>query len=385
MAMYKVPQDVEAEDKFLGPLTFKQFLFGGGALVLGYVMFITLTTQKYVLSAIFFPFFAVFAMLAFPWSKDQPTELWLASRIRFMFIPRKRIWNQSGVKDLVQITVPKREVHVYTDGLSQDQVRSRLSALASVVDTRGWAVKNSLYARAAQTQADDSDRLVMKAPTIDENMAIVNSTVDVMDSNSNPIAHQFDDLIVVAEDKHRKQTMEIVEKARTHAHEAGQAKDFPINTAADLNSPQDSWIQATQSPLPQDMSALKATLPTQGVPTMGMGIATAQNSPTSAEEKVLEQVHRKQQKEQDILSHSHLRVVDPVYDSSGTSPLAMSDPAAATAQISDDNSQQQSASTTPVNPAILDLAHNDDLSVETLARQAQKGNLGDDEVIITLR
>jgi hypothetical protein len=27
MAVHKVPQDVEADDKFLGPLSFKQFLF----------------------------------------------------------------------------------------------------------------------------------------------------------------------------------------------------------------------------------------------------------------------------------------------------------------------------------------------------------------------
>jgi hypothetical protein len=44
----------------------------------------------------------------------------------------------------------------------------------------------------------------------------------------------------------------------------------------------------------------------------------------------------------------------------------------------------------PINPApkpaILELAHNDDLSVATIARQANKANhLGDDEVVISLR
>jgi len=40
MAVYKVPQDVEADDKFLGPLSFKQFLFAGGALISGYLTFL---------------------------------------------------------------------------------------------------------------------------------------------------------------------------------------------------------------------------------------------------------------------------------------------------------------------------------------------------------
>jgi hypothetical protein len=60
---------------------------------------------------VFLPFFIFFTALAFPWSKDQPTEIWLASRIRFFLVPHKRIWNQTGMKDLVTITVPKREVH----------------------------------------------------------------------------------------------------------------------------------------------------------------------------------------------------------------------------------------------------------------------------------
>ncbi len=37
MATYKVIQDIEAEDKFLGPLTLKQFIFGAAAVFFGYL------------------------------------------------------------------------------------------------------------------------------------------------------------------------------------------------------------------------------------------------------------------------------------------------------------------------------------------------------------
>ena len=42
MAQYKVPQDVEAEDKLLGPFTFRQFIYlmiAGGLIAVGFLLF----------------------------------------------------------------------------------------------------------------------------------------------------------------------------------------------------------------------------------------------------------------------------------------------------------------------------------------------------------
>ena len=39
MAVYKVIQDIEAEDKLLGPLTLKQFIFGAVAVGFAFVAF----------------------------------------------------------------------------------------------------------------------------------------------------------------------------------------------------------------------------------------------------------------------------------------------------------------------------------------------------------
>ncbi len=93
----------------------------------------------------------------------QPNEVWLAAQIRFFIKPRRRIWNQDGAKDLVRVIAPKREVHHYTDGLSQNEVKSRLSALASMMDTRGWAVKN---VSAAQQDTTTNDRLVATSSSL---------------------------------------------------------------------------------------------------------------------------------------------------------------------------------------------------------------------------
>ncbi len=43
---------------------------------------------------------------------------------------------------MVTVTAPHTEEHVFTDGLSSVEIKSRLKALASTIDSRGWAVKN---------------------------------------------------------------------------------------------------------------------------------------------------------------------------------------------------------------------------------------------------
>jgi hypothetical protein len=72
----------------------------------------------------------------------RPTEIWALAKINFLFKTRKRVWDQSGIKELVTINVPKKIERILTDGLSQSEVKSRLNALASTLDTRGWAVKH---------------------------------------------------------------------------------------------------------------------------------------------------------------------------------------------------------------------------------------------------
>src|SRR5690606_17115265 len=136
MATYKVLQDIEAEDKLIGPLTLRQFIYAAiGALFL-WLSYVLASRGAAFMLVIFLPISAVAAFFAFPWMRDQPTEVWALAKIRFMLKPRRRVWNQDGMKELVTITAPKKVVVDYTNGLSQQEVRSRLRALASTVDTR---------------------------------------------------------------------------------------------------------------------------------------------------------------------------------------------------------------------------------------------------------
>ena len=73
MAQYKVPQDVEADDKLLGPFSFRQFVYlliAGGLIALAIGLF-----QLFPLLVIIpLPFVLFFGALALPLRKDQPME-----------------------------------------------------------------------------------------------------------------------------------------------------------------------------------------------------------------------------------------------------------------------------------------------------------------------
>ena len=203
MATYKVIQDIEAEDKLLGPLSLKQFIFAliaVGFIFLGYVL--ASKTGKLFAALPVIPFVAIFGILAAPLGGYQSTDVWLAARIRFFLKPHKRVWFQSEIKNLVNITAPKKIEKLYTDGLNQDQVRSRLKVLADTLDSRGWALKNADVNMAFEPDYinQSNDRLVSTA-NLPQTMQVVDvtSSDDILDEQSNNVAQNFTSMVAAAE------------------------------------------------------------------------------------------------------------------------------------------------------------------------------------------
>ena len=91
MATYKVLQDIEAEDKLVGALTLRQFIYAGIAAFMLYMSFFSLTKHVAFLMIIFLPVALFSGFLAIPWHGDQPTEVWALAKRRFLLKPRKRI------------------------------------------------------------------------------------------------------------------------------------------------------------------------------------------------------------------------------------------------------------------------------------------------------
>ena len=102
MAQYKVPQDVEADDKLLGPFSFRQFVYlliAGGLIALAVGLFQIFP----VLAIIPVPPILLFAALALPLKKDQPMETYLAAIVSYYLKPHTRLWTSGQRESTIQI------------------------------------------------------------------------------------------------------------------------------------------------------------------------------------------------------------------------------------------------------------------------------------------
>lgn len=260
MAVYKVPQDVEADDKLIGPFSFRQFVFL--LILIGFTYFAyVLMKVNVVMVVIPLPFIVFFAALAFPWRKDQPTEVYLTALIHFWTKPRKRIWNQEGHMEHVEITVPKTIKHQYTDGLSNAEVKSKLHSLAATLDTRGWDSKHVdplNTTDTSQVAVMSSDRLVMpETPANDTSPSLqVQDKDDVMDVASNPVAQNFDSLVNKSTQARKSQLMDQMRQAmsRDPGSEMPSFNPYPEmqQHVVDPNGKQAQNDQPAQAPQKQN-------------------------------------------------------------------------------------------------------------------------------------
>jgi hypothetical protein len=214
MAVYKVPQDVEAEDKLVGPLSFRQFIYAGialGGVTIGVFMF-----QIFPLLALIpLPVVLLFGALALPLRKDQPMETYLLALLRFYLKSKQRIWNPDGTITYVEITAPREVEQHLTKDFTGQTAQERLDYLARVMDTRGWALKGAVEAQGS-VNADVT--------------AEVQTANDIMDEDAN-LSRSIDSLIA-QKDQQRKDAAREQMAAAAAAPPPAQADDDDHTTPA---------------------------------------------------------------------------------------------------------------------------------------------------------
>jgi hypothetical protein len=234
MAVYKVIQDIEAEDKLLGPLSLKGLIY---AFIAGACAFLdvrliqvsALGPAKWLIIILFLFPIILFGVLASPLGRDQPTEVWLLARMRFFLKPRQRIWDQAGIQELVTITVPKKIARQLTKNFTESEVDSRLEALATTLDSRGWAVKN-VNVNLTKTpgyfdQQDESDRLIATAELVQEVPEVnIHAADDILDAAANPTAQNFQTLMNQAEVQRKQALVDRLNNAKSE--DAKQEEQF---------------------------------------------------------------------------------------------------------------------------------------------------------------
>lgn len=383
MAVYKVIQDIEAEDKLLGPLTLRQFVYAGITVFFLYLCYLAISKSAAFMLVVFLPPALLTGFFAFPWGREQPTEVWALARVRFLFKPRKRIWNQSGIKELVTITAPKKVEQVYTDGLSQTEVKSRLKALAATIDSRGWAIKSaamSPYVTPVVANVSSSERLI--DPNILPRDVSVDDTTtydDMLDTENNPKAQEFDAMLQQNAQAQRARLIESMQQpSASNPQTQPTAQTAPTGDYWFLNQPQQTSIPSSQT-----------TFGTQTITTQTDPESSTTSDPIlQTEEQALIDQLRSRQEDQSI-QYSHLPKILPL---SEQEKLAKQAAQQATVIKKPEKTELPSVSTTDSpqvtaqpDTAILELAKNDDLNIATIARQAKKAHGEEpDEVVISL-
>lgn len=313
---------------------------------------------------------AVFGFLAAPFKKDQPTETWAVAKVRFLFKPRKRIWDQSGQKDLVEVTAPKKEVVDYTDGLSQNDVKRRLSALASTIDSRGWVIKtgapamNSIAPTIISGGANESDRLTgsialpSAVPNFDQSGIM---PVDVLDEAAG-VAQNFDKLIASSKQAHREQIM-------NKLSDSGTTSSMPQTSSSSATQTDDpiNWFQPQTNQMRSDnLSNSNASQPSTQI-----GV--------NDEKALLAELNAKKQADFNAVP-KNMKVINPINRDKNSHTISSKQ---VPNKANQPTKKTDSTVTANTSPAIINLSRNDDLDIATIARQANKQS-DNNEVVISL-
>lgn len=345
MATYKVAQDVEADDKLLGPFSFRQFIYliiVAGAGFMAYVLGRLLLP----LAILPLPIILFFGALALPLRKDQPMETYIAALISFYLKPRRRLWEPDGIQSLVEVTVPKTVEESRTKSLTDTEAERRLSYLADIADTRGWSIRNVNSPMSTGNTSMVSD--------------IYNDSLHVEDmlDEQGYAARSFDTMISAADAKHRQDILNSLK--RPAGPSTLQIPDPTATTTPIQAAPQTQTISA-----PSIATAAPAPDPQ---------VHLAYNPyPASMQQSVIQPLSEKP-------APQPQPVATPKINQQPTSTPAM--PAKQTVDTTSKDG---------ITPDIISLANNSDLSIETIAHEASRiqerhhKKPADGEVLISLR
>jgi hypothetical protein len=338
VAVYKVPQDVEAEDKLIGPFSFRQFIYLIVVAIAGFVAF--LLAQIFILLIIIpVPVILLFGALALPLRKDQPMETYLLAIVRFFFKPKRRMWDPEGSTSHIDITTPPSQGHSLVKDFDQETAQLRLDYLARVMDSRGWSLKG----------VNKSNQSVSEGVAAEAANAF-----DIMDDHAD-LAKSFDALLTKKNETSRQAAIERMRQGGTPAAAApAQLTAAPATGVAHqdyANNPYDD-VLARQFQQPAEPAQPVAAAPDD------TGIASPHFDPypNSMRQKVVSPYH----------------VPEPT--TAPLQPLAKVEEPAPAKPL-----------TQTVSPDIMRLASNNDLSISAIAHEAHRLQEGDEgEVVIKL-
>ena len=352
MAQYKVPQDVEADDKLLGPFSFRQFVYlmiAGALIALAVGLF-----QLFPLLAIIpLPPVLLFVALALPLKKDQPMETYLAALVSYYLKPRTRVWMSGQRESTIKITAPKKVEASRTRDITGEEATHRLSFLADIVDTEGYAIKGINTAN----------------PMREDLMAEASTAVDMFEGS------RFNNLASTIQKEEIERHAEVMKQMQETIDEVGTAAPVPVatemvtetavemapkvemNSRIGLNSVDEGFAAAMAKTGYADEGAGKAEL--MGT---GMGEKTAELTEKKPKEKKQSSVV--------VMPDAPAHKDEKDVEKTKKPVTAITEKKIETHKAEAEKSEK--AETKESKPSIIELANNDALSVATIAKEAKR-------------
>jgi len=206
MGQYKVPQNVETEDKILGPLSVKQFIYVIIALMWAFLMWRIFSAYIIIALIFAFPVTGFFLLLGFGQREGVPFEDYVVAFIRFLIVPRKRMWIKDDSKEVIvkDVEKPKEEF-----GVGKNVSSGQLKKLANIIDTRGNYKDPSISLSADDNEAEVYAARIIGPAQVGTSTAAAQAGVlktqsatirdDVLDQ-ANPRSEQVAQMLINAEE-----------------------------------------------------------------------------------------------------------------------------------------------------------------------------------------
>lgn len=131
---YKVPQNIDLEDKIVGPFTAKQFVYLLVGFCITYVLVITIGTGPFAM-LIIVPVVALTLSLTFIRVQDRPFEQFIVAVLRYISRPKLRTWNRAG--DPPTLVIKRTQKNVFKPVRRAKVTKSALEQLSATLDTAG--------------------------------------------------------------------------------------------------------------------------------------------------------------------------------------------------------------------------------------------------------
>lgn len=367
MASYKVPQDVEADDKLIGPFSFRQFIYliiVALAIALAWGL-----AQIFIgLAIIPLPIILLFGALALPLRKDQPMEIYLAAMISFLLKPRMRMWDPDGVDSNIEISAPKTVDINRKKDLSEGEAHERLNYLANLVDTQGWSIRGVQSTNNIAMNTDVLLEAQGAEDILDTNTSVANTFGQMMQESTRRMHEEAKQRMmnITATPEPVAQPQPVMQPQPVAQPIYTQPQPMPVQPAYQPVVEQPELVaQAVQAVQPQPIIQPPQTVQIEEVPVFNPypNIQQSVIQPLDATDRVAEAPQPQPTQE----TTSALKSTPPKEPEPITPP---------------------STSEKQASAGIIELANSSDLSIQTIARQANRLNSKSDEsdeVVISLR